>query len=72
MILGPEYTGELDTDFTKQEVRKLVKSMKDNKAAGFSGIPAAVWKMFSTGDKGIDILIDLFNKIKNKKVITPE
>jgi hypothetical protein len=42
--------------------------MKDNKAAGFSGILAAVWKMLSTGDKEIDILIDLFNEIKKKEI----
>jgi hypothetical protein len=59
--LGPEYREELNIHFTNKEVRKLVKSIKDNKAAGFSAIPAAVWKIQSTTEKEIDILIDLFN-----------
>jgi len=31
-ILGPDYTHELDDDFTVQEVNKFILSMKNNKA----------------------------------------
>jgi hypothetical protein len=41
--------------------------MEDNKAARFSSILSAVWKMLSTRDKKIYILIDLFNEIKKKR-----
>jgi hypothetical protein len=66
-IFYPDYTEELDTDFTDQQVRKLVNSMKDNKLAGFNGIPAEAWKMLSTRHKEIEMLIHLFHNIKNKK-----
>jgi hypothetical protein len=33
-ILGLDYTDDLDDDFTLQEVKKLILSMKNNKATG--------------------------------------
>jgi hypothetical protein len=39
--------------------------MKNNKAVGFDGIPAEMWKIFSITNDGIKILTSLFNKIKN-------
>jgi hypothetical protein len=47
-ILGPHYIEELDMDFTNQEVKKFIRSMKNNKATGFDGIPADAWKVLST------------------------
>jgi hypothetical protein len=46
MKLGPQYTEELDSDFTKEEIRQSILKMKNNKATGFHGIPAEMWKMF--------------------------
>jgi hypothetical protein len=40
--------------------------MKNNKAVGFDGIPAEMWKIFSITNDGIKILTNLFNKVKNK------
>jgi hypothetical protein len=44
-ILSPNYTHELDNDFTVQEVNKFILSMKNNKATGCDGIPNEAWKM---------------------------
>jgi hypothetical protein len=71
-ILGPHYIKELDMDFTNQVVKKFIMNMKNNKATGFDGIPAEVWKVLSTNNEGIGILMDLFNKIKNKKIYPSE
>jgi hypothetical protein len=54
-------------DFTNQEVKKFIRSMKNNKATGFDGIPAEAWKVLSTKSKGIGIVTDLFNQIKTRK-----
>jgi hypothetical protein len=40
--------------------------MKNNKAVGFDGISAEMWKIFSITNDGIKILTNLFNKVKNK------
>jgi hypothetical protein len=47
-ILGPHYIEELDTDFTNQEVKKFIMSMKNNILTGFDGIPAEAWNILST------------------------
>jgi hypothetical protein len=44
-ILSPDYIHELDNDFTVQEVKKFILSMKNNKATGCDGIPNGAWKM---------------------------
>jgi hypothetical protein len=64
--LGPQYVEELDKDFTEQEVKGHVIGVKNNKAVGFNGIPAEMWKIFSITNDGIKILTNLFNKVKNK------
>jgi hypothetical protein len=47
-ILGPHYIEELDTDFTNQEVKKFIMSMKNNRLTGFDCIPAEAWNVLST------------------------
>jgi hypothetical protein len=41
--------------------------MKNNITTEFDGILAEAWKVLSTKNEGIGILMDLFNQIKNKK-----
>jgi hypothetical protein len=71
-ILSPHYIKESGMDFKNQEVKKFIMSMKNDKATGFDGIPAEAWKVLSTKDEGIGILMDLFNQIKNKKIFPSE
>jgi hypothetical protein len=40
---------------------------KNNKATGFYGIPAEMWKMFCTVKGGIEILVEMFNEVKKGK-----
>jgi hypothetical protein len=40
--------------------------MKSNKATGFDGILAKMWKMFCTMKGGIEILVEMFNKVKKR------
>jgi hypothetical protein len=65
--LGRLYIAELDNDFTKAEVKDFIRSMKNNKATSYDGIPAGFWKIFCTVRDGIKILTNMFNKIKNGK-----
>jgi hypothetical protein len=65
-VLGPQYVEELDKDLIENEVKRYVTGMKNNKAVGFDGIPAEMWKIFGITNDGIKMLISLFNKIKNK------
>jgi hypothetical protein len=41
--------------------------MKNNKATGFVGIPAEMWKMLCIVKGGIEILVEMFNKVKKGK-----
>jgi hypothetical protein len=66
-LLGPQYIEELNSDFTKEEIRKSTLKMKNNKATGFDGIPAKMWKMFCTMKGGIEILVEMFDKVKKGK-----
>jgi hypothetical protein len=50
-MIGPLYIEELDSDFTKMEVKELTLRMKNNKAAGWDGIPAEFWKVFCNGEQ---------------------
>jgi hypothetical protein len=34
-LLGPQYIEELDSDFTKEEIRESILKMKNNEAIGF-------------------------------------
>jgi hypothetical protein len=45
-LIGPQYIEELDSDFTKEQIRVSILKMINNKATGFDGIPAEMWKMF--------------------------
>jgi hypothetical protein len=42
--------------------------MKNNKATGFNGILAEMWKMLCTLKEGIEILVLMFNKVKRGNV----
>jgi uncharacterized protein (DUF2147 family) len=64
--LGPDYTDELDDDFTVHELNKFILSRKNNKATGCDGIPAEAWKMLVTNDEGNEILVKLFNMTRSK------
>jgi hypothetical protein len=65
--LGPLRVVELDSDFTRNEVTNFIGKVKNNKASGYDGIPAEFWKIFCTVRGGIEILTNMFNKIKNGK-----
>jgi hypothetical protein len=66
-LIGPQYIEELDSDFMKEEIRERIPKMKNNKATGFDGIPAEMWKMFCTMKGGIEILVEMFKKVKKGK-----
>jgi hypothetical protein len=66
-LIGPQYIEELDSDFTKEEIRLSISKIKNNKATGFDGIPAEMWKMFCTMKRGLEILVEMFNKVKRGK-----
>jgi hypothetical protein len=42
--------------------------MKNDKARRSDGMPADAWEMFGTKHKGIDILIELFDRTTNNYV----
>jgi hypothetical protein len=65
--LGPLYIEELDRDFTKGEVKELTLRMKNNKASGWDGIPVEFWKVLCNREQGVEILTNMFNRIKNRK-----
>jgi hypothetical protein len=68
-IMGPLYVEELDTDFMMKEIREGIKSLKNNKAPGVNGIPAVMWREFSTRNNGLEITRYLINGIKNGKAV---
>jgi hypothetical protein len=55
------YIAELDSNFTKAEVKEFIRSMKNNKATGYDGIPAEFWNIFCTVRDEIEILTDIKN-----------
>ena len=65
-ILCTDHRGELNDDFTIQEVNKFIVGMKNDKAIGCDGTPAEVQKTFVIKD-GAKIFTKLFNMIRNKK-----
>ena len=44
--ITPEENTHLEQPFSKQEVASFIKSMSNNKAPGFTGIPPAFYKTF--------------------------
>jgi hypothetical protein len=50
-MIGPLYIEELECDFTKMEVKEFTLRMKNNKAAGYDGIPAEFWKVFCNWER---------------------
>ena len=71
-VLVPGYNEELDDAFTTLEVRNFILKMKNNKALGYDGLLAEVWKRLTNKDKGTQILMQLFNTIRNKRVFPKE
>ncbi|KAI5735287.1 hypothetical protein M8J77_016627 [Diaphorina citri] len=63
---GTENLG-MTCEIDRNEVTKAVKKMKNGKSEGVDQIPVEVWK--SLGEEGIDILLDLMNKLWNQEVI---
>jgi hypothetical protein len=71
-ILGPASIIELDVDFTVQEVKKLILSIKNNRVTGCDGIPAEAWKILASNAEGTEILIKLFTVIRSKREFPKE
>jgi hypothetical protein len=71
-VLGPGYNEKLDNAFTTLEVRNFVLKMKNNEASGYGGLPAEVWKRLINKDEGTQILTQLLNMIRNKRVFPAE
>jgi hypothetical protein len=67
-ILGPVYIDKLDDVFTTHKAKSFISRMKNNKASGCDGLPTEVWQIFIIKDKGIQILMKLFNTSRNKRV----
>ena len=63
-ILGPG-CDKLDDVFTTLEVGSFILKIKNNKASGYDGLPAEVWKRLINKDKGTQILMQLFNTMEN-------
>jgi hypothetical protein len=43
---------ELDDAFIVQKVKKFILSIKNNKSAGYNGVPTEVWMMLVTDAEG--------------------
>ena len=54
----------------REEVEVALKGMKNGKAMGPDGIPVEVWK--SLGEEGVDMLLDLLQKIIEQKKMPEE
>ena len=65
-------TDELDDDFTGEEVKESYIGTTRNKATGCEGTPAEARKMLVTEDEASDVLMTLFNAIKNKSYFPTE
>ena len=52
---------EVTLSISRREAKKQLKKIKNGRAIGPDGIPVEVWK--SLGEEGIDMLLDLTNKI---------
>jgi hypothetical protein len=65
-ILGTCFIKELDRDFTDQEVKKFIMSMKNKKQPDFV-VTAEAWKVLSKKNDRIGILMNLFNQFRNKQ-----
>jgi hypothetical protein len=49
-------------------VKEVTLGMKNNKATGCDGIPTEASRILVTNDESTEILTELFNLIKNKKL----
>jgi hypothetical protein len=58
-VLGSGYNQKLDNAFTTFEVRNFILKMKNNKASGYDGLSAEVWKRLINKDEGTQILTQL-------------
>ena len=54
----------------RKEVEVALKGMKHGKAMGPDGIPVEVWK--SLGEEGVDMLLDLLQKIFEQEKMPEE
>ena len=54
----------------REEVEVALKGMKHGKAMGPDGIPVEVWK--SLGEEGVDMLLDLLQKIFEQEKMPEE
>jgi hypothetical protein len=66
-ILGPDHTDELDNDFSAQEVKRFILSVKNSKATGCDSILPEAWKASVTADKEAASLTKLFNTVRDKR-----
>ena len=60
----------LTPPITREEVEVALKGMKHGKAMGPDGIPVEVWK--SLGEEGVDMLLDLLQKIFEQEKMPEE
>ncbi len=63
--VSSEVDGIMNEPISQQEVTKVIKLTKSNKAAGFDGLPNEVY----TNEKSIHILCELFNQCFNTGLI---
>ncbi|WP_048327963.1 RNA-directed DNA polymerase, partial [Streptococcus dysgalactiae] len=65
-----EVREEFTQDISKEEVRRVLRKMKNGKAVGVDQIPVEAWK--SLDDEGVDILWDLMGKLAKQEKIPEE
>jgi hypothetical protein len=67
-LWGPPYIEELHRDFTEQEIKDCLCRTKRSKATGIDGLLAKIWKTFGAKEERLEILENLFNKIRIHEV----
>ena len=63
-------TGEARGKEEEEKVEVALRGMKLGKAMGPDGIPVEVWKSF--GEEGVDMLLDLLQKIFEQEKMPEE
>jgi len=71
-ILGLDHEDELEDKFTIQMVNKFIWSIKNNKATGCDSIPSEKRKKLVIKDEGTNLLMKLFDVIRNKREFPTE